>query len=93
MEHGTPMTEETLVCERPSDDVTAAADGADAPTNATAAELTLGFALDTGCMLVFGRMAAPPRRRPRLALLTAGAVPPARGAVSPGRLRPSGKKA
>lgn len=60
MEHGTPMTEDTLVCEQPSDDVPPAADGADAPTNPTAAELTLGFALDTGCMLVFGHMAAPP---------------------------------
>lgn len=59
MEHGTPMTEDTLVCEPPSDDVAAAADGADATANATATELTLGFALDTGCMLVFGHMAAP----------------------------------
>lgn len=60
MEHGTPMTEDTLVCEPPRDDVPTATGEPDARTIAMTAELALGFALDTGCMLVFGHMAAPP---------------------------------
>lgn len=60
MEHQPPMTEEPHVGSRPNGGAPIEAAGPKAPDTATKAELVLGFVLDTGCMLVFGRMTGQP---------------------------------
>ena len=60
MEYHPPMTEDTRVGGCPNDDAPTEARAPTAPGIVTTAELALGYVLDTGCMLVFGRMAGQP---------------------------------